>query len=154
MGVQRSAKEQALLRLNAREYAAGEMKSYLKRKGYEAAEISEVVETLVAEGLISDERYSRVIARNSSGRSKGPGYIRMKLRQKGVQLSPEEARTLFQENSSESESDLALRLLRSRYPRAHESPKERQRAYQGLIRRGISHEIAQRCLRLPPQDSD
>ena len=71
----------------------------------------------------------------------------MKLRQKGIQVSAEKARELFTENSSESETELARRLLRSRYPRAGENAKERQRAYQGLIRRGISHEVARRCIK-------
>jgi len=143
----RSAKEQALIRLNVREYSAGEMRAYLKRKGYEAQEIAEAVDALVSCGYISDERYSKIIARHSSGRSKGPGYIRMKLQQKGVSVSHEKARELFLENSGESELDLAKRLLQSRYPRALESPKERQRAYLGLIRRGISHDVAQACLK-------
>lgn len=124
------------------------MKSYLKRKGYAADEIATTVDALVARGLIDDRRYSKMIARHSSARGKGPGYIRMKLRGKGVQLGAEEAKTLFRENSSESEAELAQRILQSRYPTAHECPKARRRAYQGLIRRGISHEVAQLSLKM------
>lgn len=143
----RTARDQALIRLNVREYSAGEMRAYLKRKGYESSEIDPVVNSFVEEGLISDERYSRIIARHSANRGKGPGYIQAKLRQKGVKLGSGEAKALFNELSSESEIDLARRILESRYPRASESFKEKQRAYQGLIRRGISHEVAQICLR-------
>lgn len=144
-----SARDQALIRLNVREYSAGEMRAYLKRKGFETGEIGPLVEELVAQGLISDDRYSRIIARHSANRGKGPGYIQAKLRQKGVKLSSQEAKSLFQEHSSESELDLAKRILESRYPDAFENFKEKQRAYQGLIRRGISHEVAQLCLKAP-----
>jgi regulatory protein len=143
----RSARQQALIRLNVREYAAGEMSSYLRRKKYDVAEINEAVKQLVEEGLINDDRYSKIIARHSANRGKGPGYIQAKLRQKGVKLSSTEAKTLFSENSSESELELAKRILEARYPLAFENMKEKQRAYQGLIRRGISHEVAQRCMK-------
>ena len=144
---ERSARQQALIRLNVREYAAGEMISYLKRKKYELAEIKQTVDRLVEEGLISDQRYSKIIARHSANRGKGPGYIQSKLRQKGIKMSSTEAKALFAEHSTESELELAKRILESRYPRAFENIKEKQRAYQGLIRRGISHETAQRCMK-------
>ena len=38
-----SARDMALIRLNVREYSAGEMRMYLKRKGYELSEIDPVV---------------------------------------------------------------------------------------------------------------
>lgn len=142
-----TARDAALIRLNVREYSAGEMRMYLKRKGYELSEIDPVVAEFVTEGLISDGRYSKIIARHSANRGKGPGYIQAKLRQKGVKLSSQEAKSLFQENSSETELDLAKRILESRYPNAFENFKEKQRAYQGLIRRGISHEVAQLCFK-------
>jgi SOS response regulatory protein OraA/RecX len=143
----RTALQQALMRLNVREYAAGEMRNYLKRKGFEAAEIEDAVKCLVEKGLISDERYSRIIARHTAQRGKGPGYIQAKLRQKGVRLDASQAKKLFDETSSESELDLAKRILETKYPRAKESMKERQRAYNGLIRRGISHDIARDCFK-------
>jgi SOS response regulatory protein OraA/RecX len=150
-----SAREQALIRLNVREYSAGEMRMYLKRKGYELTDIDPVITELVERGLISDERYSKIIARHSAARGKGPGYIQAKLRQKGVRLGSEQAKALFQEHSMESEIDLARRILDSRYPDAFEGPKERQRAYAGLIRRGISHETTQQALRRrDTRDSD
>jgi regulatory protein len=144
---QRSARQQALIRLNSREYAAGEMISYLKRKKFEQSEIIQTVDRLVEEGLISDARYSKIIARHSANRGKGPGYIQAKLRQKGVKLNSTEAKALFAEHASESELELAKRIIESRYPRAFENMKEKQRAYQGLIRRGISHEAAQLCMK-------
>jgi SOS response regulatory protein OraA/RecX len=147
----RSVRDLALIRLNVREYGANEMRMYLKRKGYELSEIDPVIEEFVAEGLISDARFSKIMARHSANRSKGPGYIQAKLRQKGVKLSSQEAKSLFQENSSESEMELAQRILESRYPNAAEGFKEKQRAYQGLIRRGISHDVAQLCLKTNKQ---
>lgn len=152
--VRATALQQALTRLNVREYGAQEMKNYLRRKAYGPEEIDEAVEALVQKGLISDERFSRIIARHSAQRGKGPGYIRSKLHQKGVKLDSSQAKQLFDELSPEPEIELARRLLASKYPRAFESMKERQRAYQGLIRRGISHDVVKACFKNPEPESD
>jgi SOS response regulatory protein OraA/RecX len=148
----RTALDQAKMRLGVREYSAGEMKSYLRRKKFESAEIEQAVAELVEKGLISDGRYSKIIARHSALRGKGPGYIKSKLMQKGVKLDSSEAKKLFDENSTETELELGRRILEARYPKAHENMKEKQKAYQGLIRRGISHEVARLCFKKIEQD--
>jgi regulatory protein len=152
--VRATAIQQALTRLNVREYGAREMKNYLRRKAYGPEEIDAAVEALVQKGLISDERFSRIIARHSAQRGKGPGYIRTKLHQKGVKLEAAQAKKLFDELSPESELDLARRLLASKYPRAFENMKEKQRAYQGLIRRGLSHDIVRECFKNPVREDE
>jgi SOS response regulatory protein OraA/RecX len=148
----KQALELAKMRLGVREYAAGEMKSYLRRKKFEPREIEEAVNELVEKGLISDGRYSKIIARHSAQRGKGPGYIRSKLMQKGVKVDPATAKKLYDENSTESELELGRRILEARYPKAHENMKEKQKAYQGLIRRGISHDVARLCFKKIEQD--
>jgi len=152
--VRATALQLAMIRINVREYGAREMKNYLRRKKYGPEEIDVAVDALVEKGLISDERFSRIIARHSAQRGKGPGYIRSKLHQKGVKLEPSQAKKLFDELSTESELELARRILSTKYPRALESMKEKQRAYQGLIRRGISHDIARVCFKKPESDSE
>jgi regulatory protein len=149
-----SAYQQALYRLNVREYGAVEMATYLRRKGYERGEIDDAVAQLVAKDLISDARFSKIIARHTAQRGKGPAYIRAKLRQKGIKIDPAQARELFEDSSSESELELARRILETKYPRATENMKERQRAYQGLIRRGISHDVARACFKQSREEDD
>ena len=54
---------------------------------------------------------------------------------------------MFQENSSESELDIGEAYFGFALSQRIREFKEKQRAYQGLIRRGISHEVAQLCFK-------
>jgi SOS response regulatory protein OraA/RecX len=141
-----SARDRALGRLNIREYSAAEMRSYLRRKGVATSEAEEVVAQLVAEGLIQDERYARVVARSQANRDKGPGYIMAKLRGKGVKMDLRRSKEIFAEVSTNDEESMIRRILERRYPNAHANRREMQRAYQGLLRRGFSQEIIRKCL--------
>jgi SOS response regulatory protein OraA/RecX len=143
----RSAWDQALVRLNVREYGVTEMAQYLTRKGYDSGEIEQTMKELMARGLLSDERYAAVLARHVIARGKGPSYLQARLRQKGVRLTASQAKSLFQNFSSHSEIDLAMRILETRYPRANQDLKQKQRAFSGLIRRGISPDVAREALR-------
>jgi SOS response regulatory protein OraA/RecX len=142
----------ALHRLSVREYGSGELRAYLRRKGATSAEAEKVVEDLVERGHINDERYARVIARHQAHRDKGPAYVLMRLRQKGVNLSQAKVRELFQEalpESVESELELARRVVEKRYPEALQpacDPKERARAFAALQRRGFSRDAISRAL--------
>jgi regulatory protein len=139
----------ALRRISIREYGAAELKSYLIRKGATSAQAEEVVNELVADQRVDDRRYARVIARHQAFRDKGPAYILAKLRQKGLKLSLREVQSLYEEslpNTRESELEMAREVLERRYPHALENPSEKKRAYQGLLRRGFSRDVIQKCL--------
>jgi regulatory protein len=145
------AKDLALHRLSVREYGSGEMRSYLIRKGVTPEQAARVVDELLAEKLIDDERYARVIARHQAFRDKGPAYVRARLRQKGVNISPARIQSIYNETMPEnlgSELDLARSVVERRYPRAFADPTERRKAYQALLRRGFSPDVVQRCLKL------
>jgi SOS response regulatory protein OraA/RecX len=139
----------ALRRISIREYGAAELKSYLVRKGASSALADEIVKELTADQRIDDRRYARVIARHQAFRDKGPAYVLSRLRQKGVKLSMKEVQALYEESLPEtrdSELDLAKAVLERRYPHAFESQSETKRAYEGLLRRGFSREVVQKCL--------
>lgn len=136
----------ALNRLSVREYAAAEMRAYLLRKGVDEAQAETIVAELVRDGMISDERYSRVIARHQAHRGKGPHYIAAKLRQKGVRTDARRVRELYREVAPLDELEAARQVVETRYPRAFEDEKVRSRAYLGLLRRGFSSETAMRSL--------
>lgn len=143
----------ALARLSVREYAAAEMRSYLVRKGAKPADAELIVEELIGSERLDDRRYARAVTRHQAFRDKGPSYIQQKLRQKGVKISLPEVRGIFKETlpeSYESELDMARKVLERRYPRAMPGPEqdrdEMRRAYQALIRRGFSSEVAKKCV--------
>lgn len=136
------ARNLALRRLAAREYSSSEMLIYLKRKGVDEKLAAEVVAKLIEDRLISDERYAKIVTRYQVGRGKGPNYIRMKLRQKGVKADLGDIREMIGETSGESDLALARKVVETRYPNARTDREEGARAYQALIRRGFSFDVA------------
>lgn len=141
------ARSVALNRLSAREYSAGEMKQYLRRRGLAADEAEKLVTTLCEEGWINDARYQRAMARVQLIRDKGPMAIMAKLRQKGVTLSLSEARKISDEESGKEELERVREILHKRWPQAAHDQAEARRAYGGLVRRGFSPSVVARAIR-------
>ncbi len=139
-------KELALLRLNVREYAAREMFDYLKRKRVAEEDAARVVAELVSAGLIDDTRYARVIARAQASRGKGPRYVQMKLRAKGVKADVRELQRVIEETSGQDEITRAREIVERRYPNHAADRRERKRAWDGLLRRGFSMDTVRKVL--------
>jgi regulatory protein len=140
------ARSLAMKRLGAKEYAAGEMRRYLQRKGTSPDEAQEVVGELIEQGLISDERFAAAMAREQANRGKGPRFLQFKLLQKGIKLNERQTLELFQTAVPEEEFQIIDRVLERRYPRVLEDAREYQRAFQGLLRRGFSTDAVKAAL--------
>ncbi len=138
----------AAQRLTVREYSATEMVRYLTRKKFPREIAEEAVQELIRRKWLDNDRFSRAMARSLVSQSKGPGFIRAKLMQKGVSLDFQKAQNLFTEASDQTELEMARQWVEKKYPRAHEDPKQRQRAYAALIRRGFSPQTAQNALKV------
>lgn len=136
----------ALNRLDRREHAAGELISHLKRKGIEEQLAQEVVGRFVERGIIDDQRYSRILTRMQVLRGKGARFIQLKLREKGVRLELGQVQALVDEVSEVPEIENARRLLERRYPNAKQDRAERSKAFQTLVRRGFSFDLARRAI--------
>jgi regulatory protein len=142
----------AIHRLSVREYGSGEMRAYLKRKGASDADADAVVRDLIERKVIDDERYARVIARHQAHRDKGPAYVMMRLKQKGVHLSRSKVAEIFAEvlpDSTASELELARQVIERRYPGVAGGSgdrKERAKAYAALARRGFSRDVIAQAL--------
>jgi regulatory protein len=78
----------ALALLGRREYARGELAAALKRKGYAAGAVAEVLSELDGEGLLNDTRYAQSLVRQLAGRGQGPSRVRQALQAAG--LPPEQ----------------------------------------------------------------
>jgi SOS response regulatory protein OraA/RecX len=123
------------------------MLAYLEGKGIEDGEAESVVQALVGERLIDDDRYSGVVAREQARRARGPRNILSKLKGKGVSVDRRQAAALFREASDLSELELAGAVLERRHPAAARDAEATSKAYAALLRRGFSCEVALQALR-------
>ena len=136
------AREAAVRMLGRREYAARELCERLEQKGHTAEAAAEAVEWAAREGLQSDERFAEAFARQKSGRLFGPRRILAELGARGVESALAEAAVDALEIDW---VETAQRYLGRRYGAGLDA-NDRGRAYQGLSRRGFTHEQAMAAL--------
>jgi SOS response regulatory protein OraA/RecX len=148
---EKSARDLALKRLDVREYSASEMLTYLQRKGISKGEAQEVVGSLIEEQLISDQRYAKVVARHQSTRGKGPVYVLNKLRQKGVRMELSEVKNVLGEVSDKSDLERAREIPERRYPAFRSDHGVAGKAFQALLRRGFTSDVARRAIFEKPE---
>ena len=70
--------------LGRREYSVFELDRRIRQKWPDASGVSELVEALVEENLVSDERYAESFVRFRLQRFQGPLKIKAALRTKGI----------------------------------------------------------------------
>ncbi|MEJ2385198.1 MAG: regulatory protein RecX [Xanthomonadales bacterium] len=128
--------------LGRREYSVFELRQRLLQKWSGAGGIDALVEdllgALVAENLLSDERFAESFVRSRVARHQGPLKIRAALRQKGVD-DPLVAAEL--DARSETWAELAAEWL----ARQHHGPVDfetRKKLYRRLANRGFTHDQA------------
>ena len=121
--------------LGRREYSAFELHQRIRRKWPEADEIEELVDALVNENLVSDQRYTESFIRFRTQRFQGPLKIRNDLRTKGVSDA-----LIDREMSAWSEQwhDLAARWL-DRQHAGRLDFDQKKKYYRRLMSRGFTH---------------
>jgi regulatory protein len=128
--------------LARREYGRQEMVNKLRSKGFAPALIDSVVEQLVAERLLSDERFVDAFVRSRGNRGYGPRRIEAELRERGI--SDELSDERLAAGPSEDESDWVARAAEVRSRKfGEELPKdfpERAKQMRYLEYRGFTHE--------------
>lgn len=130
--------------LGRREYSVAELDQRLRVKwpGLEPGPVAELLGALVAENLLSDERFTDSAARSLVQRQQGPLKIRAALRAKGVADALIAAEL---ERYGDQWVDLAARWLE----RQHPGPLDfdaRQNHYRRLVNRGFTHDQAMDAL--------
>lgn len=132
----------AMRLLGRREYAVHELHIRLCAhwRGEECIQqlASQLVEDLVSEGALSDQRYVAAFVRSREQRNQGPIKIRAELRQRQL---PEELIEQALDQDSEYWIHLASAWL-SRQHRTELEFEERARCYRRLVNRGFNHEQA------------
>ena len=121
--------------LARREHSSGELSSRLRDKGYDAALTAEVIERLLAERLLDDNRYIDNFIRSHAGRGHGPLRIRMELRQLDLTGPPvEEAIAAF----SDWQALARAARLKKFGPKPPATPAERAQQMRFLGYRGFT----------------
>jgi regulatory protein len=138
----RTAKDRALGLLSVRWRSRAELRSRLRRAGFEPDEIDTALEDLEAVGLVDDDRFAAELVRDRAGRRlAGPRAIQAALREKGV---PAEAAERAMAEVQGDERDRALRLAEARAARLTGlAPEAAHRRLLGLLqRRGYDFGLA------------
>ncbi len=136
--------------LNKRERTVAEMRDRLEREDdIGQAEIEAAIDELVGFGYLDDARYARVFAEDKRTLEQwGSERITRTLRERGVDRGLiAAALEQLGEAAEESEFDRALQLLTQRFPLGPAEPRDRDRAFGVLVRKGYDTEVAADAIR-------
>jgi len=136
--------------LNRRERTVAEMRSRLEREdGIPAAEAEAAIAELLENGYLDDARYARVFAEDRRNLDQwGVDRITRTLRERGVdsELIGAALATLT-EACEQTELERATALLAQRLPSGPAEPRDRDRAFGVLIRKGYDSDLAADAVR-------
>lgn len=128
--------------LGQREHSCKELTDKLSRKGISTAVISEAVEELASEGLVSDQRFAEAFARSRISRLYGPFRIRAELANRGIDSDlAEQTLAPYTDDWIETASQWILK----RSEPGQLDRNERARLYRSGTNRGFSHEHMMRA---------
>jgi len=122
-------KKEAFKLISKRDYFSGELKRKLLQKGFEEKDIDEVIDFLVKEEYIHDEKLKERYKELAIQKGKSKLALKKKLYQKGIEAL---------ELSYEEELQSALNLLNNKYKKE----KEFKSILKFLINRGFSYSVA------------
>jgi regulatory protein len=140
----RSARDIALELLARREHSRHELRQKLVHRGFDADEVSALLDGLSAERLQSDARFVESYVHARQTRGFGPGRIRMELKERGIA-------DLLIEQQVDERADHWRELLRVQYRKRYGDSSicdyaERARRGRFLQQRGFSTEMVARFL--------
>ena len=132
--------------LSARDRTVSEIRSILERKRVEPGAIDLAVADLQGAGLLDDARFARRFADDKRVLERwGSERIERELRRRGV--PPELIEPAVAGQGRGQELDAAIGLLAERLPRPLVGDRERERAWQFLVRKGYEPELAYEAVR-------
>ena len=132
--------------LGRRERTVLELRRFLEGKRVEPSAIDEALAHLQHEDYLNDARFARQFAEEKRLLEEwGADRIERRLLTLGVPA--ELVREAVQERDRGGELDAACTLLQRRFPGLGEDPRERQRAYGVLVRKGYDQELAWDAIR-------
>jgi len=136
------ALESALRSLSARAHTEKELSDKLERRGYDEYEIAKTMETLQRYELLNDSEFAAQWAASRTRKGYGQRRIAQELARKGVKY--EEVQAALEGIDEEKELEKARELAEKQLQRGGENA--RKRAYDQLLRRGYSYDLAKAAL--------
>ena len=136
--------------LNRRERTVSEMRLRLERESeIPAAESEAAIAELLDYGYLDDARYARVFAEDRRNLDQwGAERIARTLRERGVDRELiAAALSELSDGAEETELDRAVSLLSQRFQSGPAQPRDRDRAFGVLIRKGYDSELAADAVR-------
>jgi regulatory protein len=131
--------------LSHRDRTEAEVRRQLQAKGLDGLTVDSTIDTLTESRYLDDARFARLFAQDKRELEYwGSDRIMRALLARGVDRELI-AETLGVESSS-SELDRAVALLRRRFPAPPEHRREQQRALGVLVRKGFDSELAREAL--------
>jgi regulatory protein len=124
-----------------------ELRARLERKHVSPEAIDEAVAELEDTGFLDDARYARQFAEDKRELEQwGTDRIATDLRRRGI--APHLIDAAVSTRDRDSELRTALLLLKRRYQQPPRDDRDRDRAWQMLVRRGYSPELAYDAIRI------
>jgi regulatory protein len=132
--------------VGTRERTEHELRCYLESKKIEPAAIEEAVAELAEAGFVDDADYARRFAEDRRAvQSWGRERIERDLHRRGIE--PGLIERVLAEGEEHDELSAALGVLGERFTAVPEDDRERNRAWQLLVRRGYSPDLAYEAVR-------
>lgn len=142
----KSARSVAINFLARREHGVEELKTKLSNKGCPTEEIESVINDLLAENLLSEERFVESYCRSRSNRGFGPIAIKNELRAKKIDESVIEK---IMAQMKIDWDDLLENVFQKKYSSVDfQEAKEKASCWRFLSQRGFSSEQISRLLKL------
>ena len=130
-----------------RDLTVAELRARLERKHVPPEAIDEAVAELEETGFLDDARYARQFAEDKRELEQwGTDRIAQDLRRRGI--APQLIDAAVSTHDRVSELPTALLLLKPRYKQAPRDERDRDRAWQMLVRRGYSPDLAYDAIRI------
>jgi regulatory protein len=130
-----------------RDLTVAELRTRLERKHVPPEAIDEAVAELEETGFLDDARYARQFAEDKRELEQwGTDRIAKDLRRRGI--APQLIDAAVSTHDRDSELRTALLLLKQRYKEAPRDDRDRDRAWQMLVRRGYSPDLAYDAIRI------
>jgi regulatory protein len=130
-----------------RDLTVAELRARLERKHVPPDAIDEAVVELEQTGFLDDARYARQFAEDKRELEQwGTDRIAQDLRRRGIAAQLIDAAVSTHDRDSELRT--ALLLLKQRYSQAPRDDRDRDRAWQMLVRRGYTPDLSYDAIRI------
>jgi regulatory protein len=136
----------ALSYLNRRERTVAEVRAHLQRADFDDAAIEATVEELLGFGYLDDARFARVFTQDKQTLEQW-GRERIARTLSGRGIDRELISAALGETGSGDELDRAVELLATRFTAPPQEPRDRERAFGVLVRKGYDSELAADAVR-------